>query len=192
MSLGTKPDFGTTKDSITLDDYLAKYNSSPVEELNFLAPRKTITGKFVPDKKENETMSLGTMEQRTEGMKRQAQDLIEQAYHRGFKAGREDRQDWEKDQADRLIEKGRNEAWEAFKTIHKFAPHCFLDCFPNGNDELYSLSIHEVIRRVHAYEEQKKQEEDERIEVDKEKVIKLADEIGIHNLFAIVKEIWGE
>ena len=32
---------------------------------------------------------LGTQEQRTKGMKRQAQELIEQAYNSGFKAGRE-------------------------------------------------------------------------------------------------------
>ena len=32
---------------------------------------------------------LGTKEQRTEGMKRQAQELIEQAYDRGYKAGKE-------------------------------------------------------------------------------------------------------
>ena len=37
-------------------------------------------------------MSLGTQEQRTKGMKRQAQELIEQAYQRGFKAGQVDNQ----------------------------------------------------------------------------------------------------
>lgn len=34
-------------------------------------------------------MSLGTQEQRTKGMKKQANELIEQAFNSGFKAGRE-------------------------------------------------------------------------------------------------------
>ena len=107
---------------------------------------------------------LGTEKQRTEGIKRQADELIEQAYQRGFKAGQENAMELE---VSKYIEKGRDEAWDAFKTIHKFAPYCFLDCFPNGNDELYSLSIHEVIRRVHEYD-QKKQEDDSEIHVGDE------------------------
>lgn len=141
-------------------------------------------------------MSLGNMEQRTEGIKKQAQQLIEQAYYRGFKAGREYSKDCEKDQADRLIEKGRNEAWEAASKVIKMGEYSrkfevFSEC-GDGEYPFDKVSASEAIEKIRAYEEQKKQEEDERIEVDKEKVIKLADEIGIHNLFAIVKEIWGE
>lgn len=106
-------------------------------------------------------MSLGT-----EGIRKQASELIEQAYNRGYKAGQENALTVD---SDKYREQGRNEAWEVFKTIHKLAPYCFLDCFPNGNDELYSLSINEVIRRVREYEE-KKQEEDSEIRVGDEVV----------------------
>ena len=115
-------------------------------------------------------MSLGNMEQRTEGIRKQASELIEQAYQRGFKAGyskaENDYHTKTEDDRQSSYELGLNEAWEAFKTIHKLAPYCFLDCFPNGNDELYSLSINEVIRRVREYE--KKQEEDSEIRVGDE------------------------
>lgn len=116
-------------------------------------------------------MSLGTMEQRTEGMKRQAQDLIEQAYHRGFKAGREDRQDWEKDQADRLIEKGRNEAWEAAKKLDDMEFGELKGLFDGDPlvdviDSIFNhITASEAINKLRAYENQKKQEEDKEIHV---------------------------
>ena len=114
-------------------------------------------------------MSLGTMGQRTEGIKKQAQQLIEQAYYRGFKAGREDMQDWEKDQADRLIEQGRNEAWElAYRLV--FNQGNIRDVFDvealGRIFETYSAT--EAIEKIREYEERQKQEEDSKIRVGDE------------------------
>ena len=115
-------------------------------------------------------MSLGTIEQRTEGIKKQAQQLIEQAYYRGFKAGREDMQDWEKDQADRLIEQGRNEAWEAMKKIYLHVEDGGLsgdeirkifDTYLCINEVIMNFSASEVVEKLRAYEEQKKEEDSE-------------------------------
>ena len=113
-------------------------------------------------------MSLGTMEQRTEGMKKQAQELIEQAYHRGFKAGREDRQEWEKGQADRLIEKGMNMAWEAAKKILNACGinNTFLDEIFGVHavfDIINTYSASEVIEKIKAYEEKQKQNDEIRV-----------------------------
>ena len=145
-------------------------------------------------------MSLESMEQRTEGMKKQAQELIEFAYQRGVKAGHEEMQNqmhehWGRKQKE-LIEQGRNEAWQAARKVIEMGEYRRKwEVFPELGDGEYpfdKLSASEVIAKIKAYEEQQKQEEEEHIEVDKEKVIKLADEIGIHKLFAIVKEIRGE
>ena len=59
-------------------------------------------------------MSLGTEKQRTEGIKRQADELIEQAYQRGFKAGKVA---WEEKTKDFFVEQGRHEAWETAKEL---------------------------------------------------------------------------
>lgn len=120
-------------------------------------------------------MSLGNIEQGTAGIKKQAKELIEQAYQRGFKAGREYSKDWEKDQADRLIEQGRNEAWEA---AHKLVSMEYWKCnevLGDGvltietNDEIFTrCTASEAINKLRAYEEQKKQKEDSEIHVGDE------------------------
>lgn len=62
-------------------------------------------------------MNLGNMEQRTEGMKRQAQELIDQAYQKGYKAGQELREVITFEKECELIEQGRNEAWDCVRKI---------------------------------------------------------------------------
>lgn len=122
-------------------------------------------------------MSLGTMEQKTEGIKKQAQQLIEQAYYRGFKTGREDRQDWEKDQVDRLVEQGMNMAWECILKIVGRDTNC--GCL--SQSQLYEIfgeidyrnivlhnSPNEAIERIREYEEKQKQKEDSEIHVGDE------------------------
>lgn len=64
---------------------------------------------------------LGSMEQRTEGMKRQAKELIEQAYNRGYKAGYDKafatlNENWQLVTSE-AEEKGRNEAWEVARKL---------------------------------------------------------------------------
>jgi len=137
-------------------------------------------------------MSLGSMEQRTEGMKRQAQELIEQAYHKGFKAGREDRQDWETSQADRLIEKGMNMAWEAARKIlnacgrnnkfldDTFGVHAVFDI-------INTYSAPEAIEKIREWEEKQTQEDAE---------IKVGDEVRVgeegRNAFSAVVHLVGD
>lgn len=61
-------------------------------------------------------MNLGSMEQHTEGMKKQTQELIEQAYQKGYKAGyAECEEELAKEaiaegEQEKWIEQGRNEA----------------------------------------------------------------------------------
>ena len=137
----------------------------------------------------------------TQGIRKHASELIEQAYQLGYQEGVEscarDVGQACKDAKNDGITEGRNEAWEAARKISS--------CEGLTTEELFEIfsykgvgaivttnSASEAIEKIRAYEEKKKQEEDKKIHVDKEKVMKLADEIGIHELFAIMKEIWGE
>lgn len=147
-------------------------------------------------------MSLETMKQRTEGIRKQASELIEQAYQRGYTAGysKAENDYYAKTEDDRQssYELGLNMAWEAARKIVEYGR---IKCnvilgdgvipIENRVDPFIRLTATEAIEKIRAYEE-KKQEEDERIEIDKEKVMKLADEIGIHKLLSIVKEIRSE
>lgn len=111
---------------------------------------------------------LGTMEQRTAGMKKQANELIEQAYNRGHKAGYEAC----KEPKDVLIEKGRNEAWEAAKKIMQMNIVEKRAIFGEIGRTTYAviseLSASEAIEKLRKYEEQKKQEEEQEIRVGDE------------------------
>lgn len=101
---------------------------------------------------------LGTKEQRISGMQRQAQELIEQAYERGYKAGQEA-------DKDKYIEQGRNEAWEAARKIYSSMAEGGL-----SGDEIFSIfgdyncivndySASEAIEKIKAYEAQKQEEQ---------------------------------
>ncbi len=127
-------------------------------------------------------MSLGTMEQRTEGMKKQAQELIEQAYNRGFKAGQENALAVD---SDKFIEQGRNEAWEASKKIYLSVVHGGLseeeireifsdeeirEIFGVEWKTIKNFSASEAVEKLRAYEE-KKREEGEEINVGDEVIL---------------------
>lgn len=114
-------------------------------------------------------MNLKTMEHHTEGMKRQAQDLIEQAYNRGYRAGQDLAAVKMRELIDRGIEQGRNEAWEVAK---KLVPIEYRGCFVK-----YTAS--EAIEKIRAQEEQKKQEEVEEIRVGDEVIDKVNNRRGI-------------
>lgn len=128
-------------------------------------------------------MSLGTMEQRTEGMKRQAAELIEQAYNRGFKAGYDKafatlNENWQLVTSE-AEEKGRNEAWEAAGKLVSMEYWKCNEVLDDGvltietDEEIFTrCTASEAIEKIRAYEAQK-QEEDERIEV--------GDEVVFHN-----------
>lgn len=108
-------------------------------------------------------MNLGTMEQRTEGMKRQSQELIDQAYFEGMK------------EAEQIIDtnkaawkhQGRNEAWEAAR---KLVSMDYKECNKVLGDGVLTVetideifvryTASEAIEKIRAYEEQKKQKQD--------------------------------
>lgn len=121
-------------------------------------------------------MMLGSKEQRTEGMRRQAQELIDQAYERGFKAGKESEVIAIQESQ---YQRGLDDAWETARKI----------CVPTFNgglscNDVYSIfrtssfdtishnyTASEAIAKIKAYEEQKNAEEefkigDELIDVD--------------------------
>lgn len=120
-------------------------------------------------------MGLGTMEQRTEGMKKQAQELIDHAYDRGYKAGYEKGFKNGFDEGalhpdiniiEKWIEQGRNEAWEAAK---KIAADCFSESkmtkelfnFNYAYAVFENFSASEAIENIKEYEKEKQEEEQE-------------------------------
>lgn len=124
-------------------------------------------------------MSLGTQEERTEGMKKQAKYLIEQAYQRGYKEGysKAENDYHAKTEEDRQssYELGLNMAWEAAKKIYLSQIHggisgnALVEIFGYPtNDILERFSASEAIEKLKEYEEQKKQEEDTEIRVGDE------------------------
>lgn len=117
-------------------------------------------------------MSLGNMEQRTEGIRKQAGELIEQAYQRGFKAGRESNvEQYDKawsEQAKDYIEIGRNEAWYAaqklvsagYKECNEILGDGVLE-IESVDDVFVRCTASEAIEKIKAYEEKKLEEDDE-------------------------------
>ena len=112
---------------------------------------------------------LDTQEERTEGMKRQAQELIDQAYNRGFKAGYEKaKENIKSDTESRVAELmvvGRNEAWEAARKFYQYDPVdnsqlCQKIFDYNFNEMIRTISASEAIEKIRVYES-KKQEDDE-------------------------------
>lgn len=119
---------------------------------------------------------LGTMEQRTEGMKKQAQELIEQAYQSGFKDGQGNTLAID---SEKFIEQGRDEAWEAARKLMLSSegdgglPNDIIEKIFNGSmyyDVLKNCSASEAIEKIRKYEE-KKQEEEQEIRVGDEVIL---------------------
>lgn len=106
---------------------------------------------------------LGSKGQRTEGIRRQAQELIDQAYDRGFKAGKEEFVTAGNKVADKAYQKGLDDAWDAAKKIHVMFYKDIKKIFGKLSEHyVYSeLSASEAIEKIRQYEEQKKAETDE-------------------------------
>lgn len=120
-------------------------------------------------------------------------ELEKQAYQKGY----QDAYDTAYKDAEEIYEKGNRvmyqkglkDAWEAakklwdlkgdiIKVFRKYSVFDILDCY----------TASEVIEKIRQHE----QEKEEIIDIDKNKVEALANDIGIHKLYAIVKEIRGE
>ena len=113
---------------------------------------------------------LGSKEQRTEGIRRQAQELIDQAYERGFKAGKEEFVTTEAKVVNEAYQKGLDDAWEAARKIASMSYSEQFDVFnERGNANIFGCnSASEAIEKIRQYEEQKKADEEE---------IKVGDEV---------------
>lgn len=115
----------------------------------------------------------------TEGIRKQAQELIEQAYQRGYKDGENSRIDECAKALDEAVIAGRNEAWEAAKKIYLSENNGGLPA--NELRRIFNVeynsfiikifSASEAIEKLRKYEEQKKQEEEEEIKVGDEVVL---------------------
>lgn len=125
-------------------------------------------------------MSEWTHKNGVDGIKKQAQELIEQAYQRGYKAGQEKALVV---YSNKCIEQGRSEAWEAAGKIIDFwfrVAHCD----PNKLAQLLDIDAHlgdcvfekffeqfsatEAIEKIREYEERNKQKDAEEIHIGDE------------------------
>lgn len=96
-----------------------------------------------------------------------------------------------RDVGERHYQRGLSDAWDAARKISSMDSS-------KTRDEIFGLVItsnifdentaSEAIEKIRQYE----QEKEEIIDPDKNKVEALANDIGIHKLFALVKEIRGE
>ena len=105
---------------------------------------------------------------------------IDEAYQRGLSDGKnQDAKDFA-DMYDSGYEEGLKDAWDVARKIQ--------DTGGNLTWWIHNVSASEAIKRIRQYE----QEKEERIDRDKSKVEAVANDIGIHKLFALVREIRGE
>ena len=127
---------------------------------------------------------LGTQEERTEGIKRQAQELIDQAYERGFKAGKESEAIAIQDGH---YQRGLNDAWNAANKLNRMTIDEVRDVF--YGDPLHNTIERECIfscctpefalEKIRQYEEQKRA---------KKSVINVGDEV-IYDLRDVLKAV---
>lgn len=110
--------------------------------------------------------------ERTEGIRKQAGELIEQAYQRGYKAGENSQIDECAKALDEAVIAGRDEAWEAAKKIDSYCGNNKPLDEMFGEHGIADIKRHftasEAIEKLRKYEEKKKQEKDE---------IKVGDEV---------------
>lgn len=90
---------------------------------------------------------------------------------------------------ERHYKKGLSDAWEAARKIANMPYGEEEKVFGSGGWKfIINHTASEAIEKIRQYE----QEKEEMIDIDKNKVEALANDIGIHKLFALVKEIRGE
>lgn len=108
------------------------------------------------------------------------EEAKEEGYRIGYDEGRE-----------AGVQQGLADAWEAARKIWKYDTTTLKAIFGEGimrMDWFMKFTASEAIEKLKAYE----QEQEEIIDPDKNKVEALANDIGIHKLYALVKEIRGE
>lgn len=85
-------------------------------------------------------------------------------------------------------QRGLTDAWNAARTLWNTPNRKKVFGHTTFSTTLTTLTAQETIEKIRQYE----QEKEEIIDPDKNKVEALANDIGIHKLFALVKEIRGE
>lgn len=105
---------------------------------------------------------LGNQQDRTKGMKKQAQELIDNAYQRGFKAGIEYGRTLDDFAIEESIKQGRNEAWKAAREIavKHTVPFEGWDLLRSGQstlDVFNKYTAYEAISKIREYEEKQKE-----------------------------------
>ena len=89
----------------------------------------------------------------------------------------------------RSYEDGLKDAWEAARKIDHMSDEDIKNVFGCGFSAVFeTISASEAIEKLKVYE----QEQEDDACRDKEKVIALANDIGIHKLYALAREIRGE
>ena len=119
---------------------------------------------------------LGSKEQRTEGMKRQAQELIDQAYDRGFKAGKEQDISFHDEAVEKAYQRGLDDAWKCADKLNRMTIDEVRSVFASDpfshtidRESIFSCCTPNLaIAKIKNFEEQKKAEEEE---------IKVGDEV---------------
>lgn len=144
-------------------------------------------------------MILGSKEQRTEGIRRQAQELIDQAYDRGFKAGKEAFVTDENKVADKAYQKGLDDAWGCADKLNRMTIDEVRSAFnPFGltieRESVFMCCTPNIaIEKIRQYEEQRKAEDEEKelCEEAKQKVEALAEDIGLDQMMDILIKLNG-
>lgn len=122
-------------------------------------------------------------------LERVKKEAYDKGYHDGYFVGDESWKDIVHEKEEEFYQKGLSDAWEAARklweidisTLHKiFYKETRMDCY------MYYTAT-EVIEKLKANKQEK-----EEMDADKKKVIHLANEIGIHKLYSIVRDIRGE
>ena len=120
-----------------------------------------------------------------EWIKEQTNELIESAYQRGYKVGREYGfyEGMKTIDENIFIEQGRNEAWAVVENLMRMNLTERTNIFAEDGKSTYeiitSMTVSEVIEKIKAYEEQKKRKEDSEIHVGDEVRSIYVDIIGI-------------
>lgn len=147
---------------------------------------------------------FGTQAERTKGMKIQAQELIDQAYKRGFKDGYDkhatDAKDVRECAEHEAYHCGLDDAWECARKIVNAYTHANAEN-PNGLHKVFGdyltaytfdMSPSEAIEKIKAWEQKKAEEEEKELcEEAKRKVEALAEDIGLDQMMDILFKLNG-
>lgn len=120
---------------------------------------------------------------------------LEQVRKEAYEKGRKDVEDLYDDGYSDGYDAGLDDAWKAVRKIIHMPEgdllNIFTECYSavcTALQVILKYDASEAIEKIRQYE----QEQEEIIDPDKNKVEALANDIGIHKLYALVKEIRGE